>query len=94
VVAVGVVDAHQDFHLGLSPEARAVGRAQSDAGIKVSVGVLAIAAGELDSWLVLRIFSQVIVRQNLKAGLLAPVILSSEWNSIHFPPALTPSLSS
>jgi len=34
VVAVGVVDAHQDFHLGLSPEARAVGRAQSDAGIK------------------------------------------------------------
>jgi len=39
-------------------------------GLKVSVGVLAIAAGELDSWLVLRIFSQVIVRQNLKAGLL------------------------
>src|ERR1700730_13188119 len=68
VVAVGVVDAHQDLHLGLSPKARPVGWAQPDAGIEVSLGVLAIAAGELDSWLVIWIFFQVVIRQKLKAG--------------------------
>jgi len=67
VVAVGIVNPYHDFHLGLSPEARPVGRAQTDPGIELRGGVLAIRAGQLDPGLIVRIFSQIVIRQNFKA---------------------------
>ena len=35
VVTVRVVNPYHHFHLGLSPEARTAGRAQTDAGIEI-----------------------------------------------------------
>ncbi len=70
VMAVRVVDAYHDLHLGLSPKAGTVGRAQPDAGIEIGFGVLAISADEFDSRLVIRVFAQVVVRQKLNSDLL------------------------
>jgi len=66
---VRVINAYQNFHLGLSPKAGAVGRAQADAGIEVGVGVLIVGAGEFDSRFVIGFGTQVVIRQKVEADL-------------------------
>src|ERR1035438_1958821 len=64
---VRIVDADLHFQLGLSPEARAVRRRQSHSGIKVPKLELAVAAIQIHSGLVVRIFLKIVIRLQLKA---------------------------
>jgi hypothetical protein len=70
VIVVRVIHAHHDFQLGLSPESRTVGAGQTNARIEFRGLVLAIAAGNLDSRLVVGIFAQKIVGQQFQADVL------------------------
>src|ERR1039457_4241034 len=64
---VCIVNADHNLQLGLSPEAGAVWRRQSDSGIEVGQLELAVIAIQIHSGLVLRVFAKIIVRLDFKA---------------------------
>src|SRR5208337_2658554 len=70
LVVVGIVNSHLYFQLGLSPKAGAVWRRQSDSGIEVRQLELSVIANQIYSGLVIRVFTKIIVRLELKAHLL------------------------
>src|SRR5271168_577633 len=64
-MVVAAIDADQNLHLRLAPEAGIVGPSQTGAGIEDGALVLAIAANDFDSRLVVGIFPQIVVRKQL-----------------------------
>src|SRR5208337_5084881 len=65
-----IVDTNLHFQLGLPPEAGAVWWRQSDSGIEVPELELAIAAIQIHSGPVIRVFLKIVVRLEFKAHLL------------------------
>ena len=69
-VVVRIVHPHFDLKLRLSPKAGTVRRRQPDARVEVGQFELAVIADQIDARFVLVILTEIIVRLQLKAGLL------------------------
>jgi hypothetical protein len=67
VVAVAVVDADQNLHLGLSPEARTIRRTEPYARIKLALAKLAVLAEEFDPGPIVGILAKGIVGEEFEA---------------------------
>ncbi len=70
MMSMEVVDTNHDFHLRLSPKAGAIGRSKADSRVEIAHFELAVFAEQIDARLEVRIFAEVVVRDQLEAGAL------------------------
>ena len=93
LVVVGIVDAHLNFELRLSPPSGAVGRREPDSGLKSAASAFR-CADQIHPGLVVGVFLEIIIRLELETHFLLACHLVGGVNSGQLPPALTPSCSS